>query len=241
MAQDLPKVKHTPPNLAGALHELLAAWQYAEDLGQPMTDFAVEIHGLTGVGLSYSDVRWLICNGYVQHFIDTTRLDQAGRFVDATESLSLSPQSCFVLTAEGVAFAQSMWTSAVDEGRNSDPLNDCVLPSWDAEQRVLRLGKQIVRQFAAHAPAQEQILEAFEREGWPQRIDDPLSPDGDVHPSTRLNKAIHRLNKHVNSPHMHFCSDGSGHGVRWCLDGAVECPAEVLSRKSEDASVNQDN
>jgi len=90
---------------------------------------------------------------------------------------------------------------------------------------VLHLGAEVVAKFDWRAPAQELILAAFEEEGWPVRIDDPLRPSGASDHTTRLSKAIHRLNKHLNSPHIHFCSDGSGHGVRWHRNSEAECPA----------------
>jgi hypothetical protein len=99
------------------------------------------------------------------------------------------------------------------------------VPTWDTTTRVLRLGPDVVAIFDSRAPAQEQILAAFEEERWPVRIDDPLTPNGEGDQKTRLNKAIHRLNKHVNSPHIHFCADGSGQGICWQRNSEANWPA----------------
>ncbi|MCA9067957.1 MAG: hypothetical protein KDA84_03490, partial [Planctomycetaceae bacterium] len=62
---------------------------------------------------------------------------------------------------------------------------------------------------------QETVLTAFEEEGWPARIDDPLPPHGNVNPRRRLHDTIKHLNK---SQHIHlilFRGDGTGKGVIW--------------------------
>jgi hypothetical protein len=46
--------------------------------------------------------------------------------------------------------------------------------TWIAEIRELRAGQTLVKRFCLKAPAQEVVLAAFEDDGWPQRIDDPL-------------------------------------------------------------------
>ena len=51
---------------------------------------------------------------------------------------------------------------------------DGSLPSWDAQRRVLQLGNELVKLFRVPAPNQEAVLSAFEEEGWPFRVDDPL-------------------------------------------------------------------
>ena len=49
-------------------------------------------------------------------------------------------------------------------------------PVWDAGCRELRLRGQIVKRFKVPSPIQESILAAFQEEGWPSAIDDPLPP-----------------------------------------------------------------
>ncbi|MEM7478036.1 MAG: hypothetical protein AAF483_23875, partial [Planctomycetota bacterium] len=48
-----------------ALAALLQSSDYARDLNRSEWDFAVEISVLRKAGLNHSDLRWLICNGFV--------------------------------------------------------------------------------------------------------------------------------------------------------------------------------
>ena len=49
-------------------------------------------------------------------------------------------------------------------------------PRWDADLRVLTWHNKPMGAYARPALNQEKILSAFEEEGWPTRIDDPLPP-----------------------------------------------------------------
>ena len=59
-----------PDRLAPGLHALLEAFQYAYDSGHTVAEFAVEIERLEQLGLSNSELRWLICKNYVGHLVD---------------------------------------------------------------------------------------------------------------------------------------------------------------------------
>ena len=54
------------------------------------------------------------------------------------------------------------------------------------------------------------ILDAFEEEGWPDRIDDPL-PGGRKPP--RLRGAVATLNRGLSA--IKFRADGTGEGILW--------------------------
>ena len=71
------------------------------------------------------------------------------------------------------------------------------MPKWDAELRELRLGSQLLRRFRQRASCQEAILSAFEEEGWPARIDDPLPPKSGHDAKRRLHSTIENLNRGV--------------------------------------------
>ena len=102
-----------------------------------------------------------------------------------------------------------------------------LLPRWDAMRRELWLGNQLVQRFRVPAGAQEAILAAFEEEGWPPRIDDPLSPDGHLRQTRqdRLHDVVENLNGHQLEARIHFYRDGTGTGVCW------ELPTETPPRK----------
>ena len=59
------------------------------------------------------------------------------------------------------------------------------------------------------------ILAAFEEEGWPSRIDDPLPPQPEQDSKRRLSDTIKCLNRKQASPLIHFRGDGTGEGVVW--------------------------
>ena len=56
------------------------------------------------------------------------------------------------------------------------------------------------------------VLDAFQEDGWPDRIDDPLSPSKD---QQRLHETIASLNENMALPLVHFRADGTGQGIVW--------------------------
>lgn len=89
-------------------------------------------------------------------------------------------------------------------------------PRWDAARRQLWLGDELVKEFRTPAAAQEAVLAAFEEEGWPDSIDDPLpSNGGRLHPKDRLRDEVRRLNAHQREGRIRFRCDGTGEGILW--------------------------
>ena len=56
-----------------ALAQLRAAFRYAHADGGDPWGFAVEIESLLALGLTTTDLRWLVDEGYVEHAQETTR------------------------------------------------------------------------------------------------------------------------------------------------------------------------
>jgi hypothetical protein len=87
-----------------------------------------------------------------------------------------------------------------------------VLPSCDAVSRTLMVGEHVVRKLKSDGK-QTKILEAFEEQHWPPRIEmggDPaLAPENKLRDLVRLLNRDHKLNL------IHFSSDGTGRGVCW--------------------------
>jgi hypothetical protein len=223
---------------------LLEAFEFARELDRPAWDFAVEIQSLREMGLTNNEFRWLVCKGLVEHGCETTRVRQSFRTFRRQHGLVFGRRSCFVLTQAGVEFARSLTEipaaphSRVVDGESgtvpSAPLEpespDVVVrsgkpsmanpnstPKWDLERRELRVGSHIVKQFKTPAANQERILAAFEEEGWPARIDDPLPPQIDQDPKRRLHDTINSLNRNQKRRLIRFMGDGTGEGIRWCL------------------------
>ena len=88
-------------------------------------------------------------------------------------------------------------------------------PCWDCDRQELRMGSQVVKEFKLHSPNQAIILAAFEEEGWPPRIDDPLPHHVDIDPKQRLHDTIKSLNRNQKARLIRFRGDGTGQGIRW--------------------------
>jgi hypothetical protein len=71
------------------------------------------------------------------------------------------------------------------------------------------------------AANQERVLAAFEEEGWPVHIDDPLPPSPDQDSKRRLHDTINSLNRNQKCPLIRFVGDGTGQGVRWEFVGGT--------------------
>ena len=86
---------------------------------------------------------------------------------------------------------------------------------WDRNRRVLRMDGCVVKQFKVPSPSQETVLAAFEEEGWPPAIDDPLPPQPEQDPKCRLRRTIQKLNANQKHPLLRFRGDGSGQRILW--------------------------
>ena len=92
-----------------------------------------------------------------------------------------------------------------------------LVPHWDPAIRVLRVGKHVVKQYRVPSPNQEMLLAAFQEEGWPPHIDDPLPPVADESSRDRLRDTIRSLNSSQKNRLIRFHGDGTGEGVVWEL------------------------
>ena len=87
-------------------------------------------------------------------------------------------------------------------------------PVWDARTRELRLGGKVVKLFRWPAQNQEAVLNAFQAQGWPARIADPLPLDPKVCAKRRLHDTIKCLNRRRTEKLIKFRGDGTGRGVK---------------------------
>jgi hypothetical protein len=213
-----------------ALALLLEAHEYTMELQRSPWDFAVEIGALQAAGPTTSALRWLVCKSYVEHARETTMYGDLTRTFQRSAGLQFSRKTCFVLTEAGAAFARSALAKFQPHDdrvefaliKRDGHADHGLKPTWDCERQELRLGAVVVKQFKVPAINQELILMAFEEEGWPVRIDDPLSPHPEQDPKRRLHDTITSLNRNQRRPLIRFLGDGSGQGVRWELP----CPSD---------------
>ena len=96
---------------------------------------------------------------------------------------------------------------------NSQNGEDCpqgLVPQLDPARHELRVGGKGVKHYKVRSPNQETILTAFQEEGWPRHILDPL-PGGPN--KARVQKTVESLNKSLKG--IRFHADGSGEGFTW--------------------------
>lgn len=207
------------------LGPLLAASRCAVDAHADLWSFAVEIDRLREAGLTDTHLRWLVFKGLVTHREEITLYGQQDRTFRDIGRLRFSSGSCFVLTPSG----EELLATAGDSAQNgngqllarmfppSEPSSGLptLFPRWDDQRKELWLDGLLVKRFRVQSPNQETILTAFQEDGWPPRIDDPLQPIANQCAKRRLHDAIKNLNRHQAHRVMRFTGDGSGEGVLW--------------------------
>jgi hypothetical protein len=88
-------------------------------------------------------------------------------------------------------------------------------PVWDPAHRELRYNGRLVKRFRVPALNQIAILDAFQEDGWPEFIDDPIPPRHGIDPKHRLNVTIKSLNRNQLDPLIRFHGNGDGLQVYW--------------------------
>ena len=214
-------------SMSTALTLLLQAHRFAIEVSRDQWDFALEISNLRRAGLNESHFRWLVCKGFVKHASEVTLFGQKGRCFRPTGELNFTGTTCMILTPAGIEFADNSLTEKMyaADRRNGKPESieseisqngDERLPNWDPWRHELRLGNQLIKQFKHRSPNQEIILAAFQEEGWPVSVRDPLHPLQEVDSKRRLNDTIKSLNHHHHVQELiRFRGDGTGEGIIW--------------------------
>jgi hypothetical protein len=192
-----------PPSPRGpGLQELLKAYHRARDLGRDRWDFALQIQFLRHAGLSPTDLRQLIAQGFVEHRTGTSRSGARRRAFARPIPFRFSERSCFILTDRGAAAV-------------SATVRRTLVPFYDETTRELWFDGRLVKRFKRPAPDQVLILKAFQEQNWVRRIDDPLPPRPGRVPTQRLPRAIDRLNGCQKEGRLKFHGDGTARGITW--------------------------
>jgi hypothetical protein len=94
-------------------------------------------------------------------------------------------------------------------------------PAWNRATGELCLGSELIKRVRRLKVASNviRVLEAFQEEGWPRHIDDPLPPRRGMQqtPQQRLHETVKSLNSGLST--IRFRADGSGRGVVWAYRG----------------------
>jgi hypothetical protein len=211
---------NTTPSMWLALDQLLKAHDMARRMNRPKWDFAVEIDALERAGSDHNDLRALICQGLVEHSTEIRQRRPRRRSFRHRAGLHLTPQSCFVLSDWGLAVSSHHSAARCGSDTNgsaNSPLTRLPLPVWDAVRRELRLGQIVLKRFRQPAKNQQAILAAFQEDGWPERIDNPIPGSHDENASERLHNTLKRLNRQID-PIIRFHGGGTAEGIIWCLE-----------------------
>lgn len=233
----LSRVIGGPASCRGAITKALATLLHAADFaqfsGRPLWDFAVELSELHRLSLDTAAIRWLLLEGLVEMAIEE-RVDLSHseivqpipghRTFRPIHTMAETDGLCFVLTEIGIRLAREIISvlpeyscDVFSSGTSGEKpnLEAAQKPTWIAAVRELRVGQTLLKLFRSKAPTQEIVLAAFEEDGWPRRIDDPLAPKPLTESKHRLRATIQSLNRYHEKPMIHFRADGSGEGIVW--------------------------
>lgn len=205
-----------PASASTALALLLEGYDAARALGRSPWDLALSLHSLRAAGLTEAGLLWLVYQDFVAYAVETTRPGRSRRTFRRLRNITFTDRLCLVLTEAGAACARAARPDSVapsPEGKGAGQA-----PRWDGVLRELWVGRTMVKRFRRPAPNQECVLATFEEQGWPPRIDDPLSHPFDEAAKERLHDTIKNLNRHQVPLLVRFQGDGTGRGVCWRLD-----------------------
>jgi hypothetical protein len=92
-------------------------------------------------------------------------------------------------------------------------------PHWDRAGRELWFCGEVVLRFRRGACNQERLLDTFQEQGWPHRIDDPLPAAAGYDPVERLRDTVRHLAARLGDAALHFRPDPEGRAVYWSAHG----------------------
>lgn len=208
-----------------ALSLALRAHAYAQDAATDPWQFALSIRELETAGLTLTDARWLLLRGYASLAKEVTAPGDPARLFRPLPFTALTRSAYLMLTEAGAAelsrrLAAQQTTPGSDSSLSEPPTapeSHPPRPHWDAGRRELLVGTTVVKRFRVPAPNQELVLQAFEEDGWPACIDDPLPPVPNLDCQYRLRATIKSLNRSQSRPLIRFHGNGGGQVIYWDL------------------------
>jgi hypothetical protein len=214
----------TPPPplnpLVQALSLLLEGYTYAQDLQASPWEFAVEASVLLQGACTPNTLRWLERRGYAKH--GPPNAGKPRERQPRAPGRSSPGGGCFILTEGGVSLARALCPPlalpcplpALGHPHLQAALD---LPVWDPGVGELSFHGRLVKRFRRAASNQRVVLDALQRQGWPEQLGDPLPPpdEGDVNVKQRLHDTIKNLNRDQEARCLRFYGTDSGRAVGW--------------------------
>ena len=78
-------------------------------------------------------------------------------------------------------------------------MDEKVKPHYDTARRELTVAGKLIKRFRRPSKNQVGLLMAFEEEGWPEMIFDPLPGEANVDAKHRLRDTVYHLNVMVHT------------------------------------------
>ncbi len=192
--------------------------------------FAVALTELLQKGIVGYQLRWLYHRGLIERSLMPRGTETVFEFQPGAAN-----EDAFVLTENGEKFLGFLEQEILRRRTASQNPKTKVIkkPSFSFDTHVLKFGDIIVKKFRWAASNQERVLMAFEEEGWPRRVDDPLSPQGNICPKRRLHDTIKCLNRRQENKIIRFRGDGTGTGVLWELWDHIDSPIVAADKRPD--------
>jgi len=197
---------------------LMEAAALAEAHKSDNWEFAIEIGHLFIHGINVNEVRRLVAMGVAEAGVETTSFGATARQFRRIHSLTLPPKACLILKGTKPGEPLDFVSETVREPKLASNIAT-LRPRWDRQVRTLFIAVQVVKRYAVPAVCQVAVLNAFEEEGWPTYVDDPIPPSNGQDPKLRLHNTINALNRShlTRSQLIRFKGNGDGQGVCWEL------------------------
>lgn len=164
---------------------------------------------LIAAGMAEKTIEEWVDSGRFRHAVETTGGLATRRTFDTRLAQPIGPRSHVLLTDKGKDHVRSRLGSKT---KIDHPQGDGG-PRWSRAEGVLFVGKVIVKKFRHPGENQYLILDAFEEEGWPREIDNPIAAGNGVDERTRLKEAVHSLNRNQLASLVKFGICRSGQRV----------------------------
>jgi hypothetical protein len=203
---------------------LLQAYEYAQELGCDLWEFAVGAAELLAAGLTHTTLRRLVYQRYVEHAHETTQPSHERRCFRRGGPALFVAETCFALTPQGALVARQArplpatipdcggaWTQPAGAAYAGQP-------RWDGARRALCLGQVVIKRFGGRPGNQERLLDALEEDGWPRTLDDPLPGDDGIDAPDRLRNTVKDLNRGLRGQALRFHIINNGTGISWSLE-----------------------